>query len=61
MMQRINEYVDGGVTKFVLRPIGTDDDDLMRQTRLMIESLLPEIAGLNTPSAKAKRAQAASG
>ncbi|MFT5173620.1 MAG: putative F420-dependent oxidoreductase [Gammaproteobacteria bacterium] len=60
IMQRIRAYVAGGVTKFVLRPIGTDDDDLMRQTRLMIESLLPEIAGLNTPQAKAERAQAAS-
>lgn len=59
MMQRIQEYVDGGVTKFVLRPVGTDDDDLMKQTRLMIESLLPEIDGLNARN-KAERAKAAS-
>jgi probable F420-dependent oxidoreductase len=47
IMRRIEEYVDEGVTKFVLRPVGTDDDDLMHQTRLMIESLLPEVDALN--------------
>ena len=51
MMQRVQEYVDGGVTKFVLRPVGADDDDLMKQTRLMIESLLPAIDALNKRAA----------
>ena len=47
IMARIQEYVDGDVTKFVLRPIGADDEDLMRQTRLMVEELLPAIDELN--------------
>lgn len=43
---RIREFVAVGVTKFVLRPIGTDDEDLMVQTRSLIERLLPEIEAM---------------
>jgi probable F420-dependent oxidoreductase len=45
--ERIRQYVAGGVTKFVLRPIGVDDEDVMAQTRLLAERLLPEIANMN--------------
>ncbi|MCP5151897.1 MAG: LLM class flavin-dependent oxidoreductase [Chromatiales bacterium] len=47
MQARIAEYVAGGVTKFVLRPLGADDDDVMAQTRLFVERLLPEIHAMN--------------
>jgi hypothetical protein len=32
------------VQKFVLRPIGGDDDAVMAQSRQLIEQVLPEVA-----------------
>lgn len=45
--KRIREYVAGGVTKFVLRPVGMDDAEVMEQTRLLAERVLPEVANMN--------------
>lgn len=47
ILARIEEYLAGGVTKFVLRPLGDSDDDLQAQTRLLVERLLPEVGALN--------------
>ena len=47
IVSRLREYVEGGVTKFVLRPIGADDDDLLRQTRYLIEQVLPDLPDLD--------------
>ena len=44
IVQRIAEYVDNGVEKFVLRPVGRDDEALMTQTRLLVEKVIPEVA-----------------
>ena len=41
ILARIAEYVDAGVSKFILRPLGGDDDALLAQTRLLIEQVLP--------------------
>jgi alkanesulfonate monooxygenase SsuD/methylene tetrahydromethanopterin reductase-like flavin-dependent oxidoreductase (luciferase family) len=41
ILARVGEYVDAGVYKFVLRPLGTDDDAMLAQTRLLIEQVLP--------------------
>jgi alkanesulfonate monooxygenase SsuD/methylene tetrahydromethanopterin reductase-like flavin-dependent oxidoreductase (luciferase family) len=41
ILGRIAEYVDVGVSKFILRPLGGDDDTLLAQTRLLIEQVLP--------------------
>ena len=41
ILARIAEYVDAGVSKFVLRPLGGDDDAILAQTRLLIEQVLP--------------------
>jgi probable F420-dependent oxidoreductase len=38
---RLSEYVDVGVSKFILRPLGSDDDAILAQTRLLIEKVLP--------------------
>jgi alkanesulfonate monooxygenase SsuD/methylene tetrahydromethanopterin reductase-like flavin-dependent oxidoreductase (luciferase family) len=35
------EYVDAGVSKFILRPLGGDDNAILAQTRLLIEQVLP--------------------
>jgi hypothetical protein len=40
-LARIAEYVDAGVSKFILRPLGGDDDTLLAQTRQLIEQVLP--------------------
>ena len=39
---RIREYIDAGASKFVLRPIATSDDDLMAQTRRLMEEVIPQ-------------------
>jgi len=41
ILARIAEYVDAGVSKFILRPLGGDDDAILAQTRLLIEQVLP--------------------
>src|ERR1700761_9338514 len=34
VLARVAEYVDAGVSKFILRPLGVDDSDILDQTRL---------------------------
>jgi probable F420-dependent oxidoreductase len=41
ILVRLAEYVDAGVSKFILRPLGGDDDAILAQTRLLIEQVLP--------------------
>jgi probable F420-dependent oxidoreductase len=41
IISRIAEYVDAGVSKFILRPLGDDDEALLAQTRQLIEQVLP--------------------
>jgi hypothetical protein len=40
ILARVAEYVDAGVSKFILRPLGCDDDAIPGQTRLLIEQVL---------------------
>ena len=47
MMQRVHEFHAAGVHKFILRPIAHGTDEMMRQTRAMVEELLPAIDALN--------------
>ena len=51
IMERIHAYVGAGVSKFILRPIGDGDDDMLDQTRRLIGEALPEVAGLNRAAA----------
>jgi alkanesulfonate monooxygenase SsuD/methylene tetrahydromethanopterin reductase-like flavin-dependent oxidoreductase (luciferase family) len=41
ILARLAEYIDAGVSKFILRPLGGDDDAILAQTRLLIEHVLP--------------------
>jgi probable F420-dependent oxidoreductase len=41
ILARVGEYVDAGVSKFILRPLGGDDDAMLAQTRRLIEQVLP--------------------
>jgi len=44
ILDRIAAYVAAGAQKFILRPIGEDGAEVARQTRLLIELVLPEVA-----------------
>ena len=43
ILARIAEYIDAAVSKFILRPLGGDDDAILAQTRLLIEQVLPRV------------------
>lgn len=45
VLERIDEYRRAGVSKFVLIPIASGDDDLMEQTRRLIAEVLPTVHG----------------
>ncbi|NOX51534.1 MAG: LLM class flavin-dependent oxidoreductase [Gammaproteobacteria bacterium] len=47
MMNLIHEFKQAGVHKFILRPIATGTQDMIEQTKQMVELLLPEIYALN--------------
>ncbi len=47
IMQRIAEFVAAGASKFVLWPIGSDDGDILDQTRRLIAEVQPAVAALN--------------
>ena len=46
-MQRIEAFVAAGASKFVLWPIGADDEDILDQTRRLIAEVQPAVAALN--------------
>src|SRR5260370_973726 len=43
-VQRIEDYVDAGISKFILRPSARGDDEIMAQTRRLIDEVLPLVA-----------------
>jgi probable F420-dependent oxidoreductase len=43
ILRRMLDYEAAGVTKFVLRPIGEGDADLVDQTRHLIEEVIPAV------------------
>ncbi|MDP1750403.1 MAG: LLM class flavin-dependent oxidoreductase [Reyranella sp.] len=49
ILDRIAEYVDVGVQKFILRPVG-DGASVLAQTRQLIEKVLPQV-GMKWPKA----------
>ena len=44
IVQRIAEYVENGVEKFVVRPVARGDEAMMTQTRRLVEEVIPEVA-----------------
>ena len=55
IIRRVREYVSAGVAKFILRPIGEGDEDILEQTRLLTTEVLPEIHGRSVAEAAAQR------
>ena len=47
MMELVHEFHEAGVHKFILRPIASGTDEMLDQTRQMVEKLIPEIDALN--------------
>ena len=47
IVQRIDEFVAAGASKFVLWPLGGDDDDILDQTGRLIEEVQPAVEALN--------------
>lgn len=45
ILARIDDYRAAGVSKFVLRPMGTDGQDVMEQTRRLAAEVLPVVHG----------------
>ena len=44
IVERISLYVAAGVSKFILRPAARGDEDMLTQTRRLIEEVLPRVA-----------------
>ena len=44
IVAKIAEYVAAGVSKFILRPAAKGDDEIMAQTRRLIDEVLPRVA-----------------
>jgi probable F420-dependent oxidoreductase len=53
IVERMAEYIDAGVSKFVLRPVGRGDEAVLAQTRRLIEEVLPLVAARWPRPAKA--------
>lgn len=54
LVQRLRDYVAAGASKFVLFPLARGEPDMARQTRLVIEQVMPQIedrAHPRTPAA----------
>lgn len=51
IVARAREFVAAGVSKFVLRPIGRDDDDMESQVRQLCETAMPRVHALETAPA----------
>jgi probable F420-dependent oxidoreductase len=49
VLARVDEFRRAGVHKFILRPIAVGTEDMIEQTRRMIDAVLPRIAALNRP------------
>jgi alkanesulfonate monooxygenase SsuD/methylene tetrahydromethanopterin reductase-like flavin-dependent oxidoreductase (luciferase family) len=44
IVERVAAYVDAGISKFILRPAARGDDEMLAQTRRLIEEVLPLVA-----------------
>lgn len=50
VIAKAREYVEAGISKFVLRPLGAGDGELMEQTRRLIDEVLPVVHGWAAPT-----------
>lgn len=45
VVAKARAYVDAGISKFVLRPLASDDADMRRQVALLIDEVIPTVHG----------------
>ena len=43
IVRHVQSYVEAGISKFVLRPIGGSDDEIMAQTQRLIDEVVPAV------------------
>ena len=55
IVERIAGYVEGGISKFILRPAARGDAEMLAQTRRLVEEVLPRVAA-RWPRAKKRTA-----
>ena len=48
IVRRAQEYVNAGISKFVLRPIVTSDQEWLSQTRQLIDEVLPAVHAMQS-------------
>ena len=53
ILARIAAFVDAGISKFILRPMGRDDEEIMAQTRRIVEEVIPAAEALRGQQAAA--------
>ncbi|HCD27339.1 MAG TPA: hypothetical protein DER02_07445 [Gammaproteobacteria bacterium] len=51
IMQMVRDFHEAGAHKFILRPIAHGNDDMLAQTRMLAEKVMPEIAAMRADSA----------
>jgi probable F420-dependent oxidoreductase len=44
IVERIAGYITAGVSKFILRPVGASGEEVLAQTRQLIDEVLPQVA-----------------
>jgi len=44
ILARLTEFVDAGISKFILRPAAEGDEDFLAQSKRLIEEILPAVA-----------------
>ncbi len=44
IMARVAEFVEAGESKFILRPVAQGDEQMLEQTRRLVEEILPRMA-----------------
>jgi probable F420-dependent oxidoreductase len=44
IMNRLTEYVDAGACKFIMRPVAQGDEQMLGQTRRLVDEILPRMA-----------------
>jgi len=57
IVERVAVYVEGGISKFILRPAARGDDEMLSQTRRLIQEILP-LAAARWPRPAKRRAAA---
>ena len=43
ILDRLNAYIDAGASKFILRPLAHGTDEMLAQTRRLIQEVLPKV------------------